>query len=145
MTASRAAFFETVKAAGPSRADAIARVTLVATLLDNAFYIPGLKRRVGLDAVIGLAPGVGDLIAAALGGYIIWEARRLGLPRRKIARMMANLAFDTAIGAIPVAGDAFDIFFKSNMRNLRIIQEHFRLPKRGPREIEGTAIRVDER
>ncbi|NIX76214.1 DUF4112 domain-containing protein [Microvirga terricola] len=132
MAASGAGYFDYVKVVGSSREETIARVTLVATLLDSAFRIPGLRRRIGLDAVIGLAPGVGDLIAAALGSYIIWEASRLGLPRRKIARMIANLVFDTAIGAVPVAGDAFDIFFKANMRNLRIIHEHFGMRKRGP-------------
>lgn len=134
MAASRAVFFDHVRIIGSNREETIARVTLLATLLDSAFRIPGLRRRIGLDALIGLAPGIGDLIAAALGSYIIWEARRLGLPRRKIARMIVNLAFDTAIGTVPVAGDAFDIFFKANMRNLRIIHEHFGMQKRGPRE-----------
>ena len=142
MKASHTAVFEAIKAAGPTRADSLARITALAKLLDNAFLIPGLNRRVGLDAVIGLVPGVGDVISAALASYIIWEARQLGLPRWKIARMVGNLAFDTAIGAIPVAGDVFDLFFKANQRNLRIINEHL---KRGPYEIEGTATRIGER
>jgi len=145
MTASRAAFFDAIKAAGPSRTDAIARVTLVANLMDNAFLIPGLNRRVGLDAVIGLVPGIGDAVSAALASYIIWEARQLGLPRWKIARMVGNVAVDTAIGAIPFAGDVFDVFFKANQRNLRIIQEHLGTPKRGPRDIDGVAVRVEEK
>jgi Domain of unknown function (DUF4112) len=145
MNAARSAVFDAIKTAGPSREDAIARVTLVAKLLDSAFLIPGLNRRVGLDSVIGLVPGVGDAISAVLASYIIWEARQLGLPRWKIARMMGNLAVDTAIGAIPIAGDVFDVFFKSNERNLRIIHDHLGLPKRGPGEIDGTAFRVRER
>jgi hypothetical protein len=145
MNAARSAVFDTVKTAGPSREDAIARVTLVAKLLDSAFLIPGLNRRVGLDSIIGLVPGVGDAISAALASYIIWEARQLGLPRWKIARMIGNLAVDTAIGAIPIAGDVFDVFFKSNERNLRILHDHLGLPKRGPGEIDGTAFRVGER
>jgi Domain of unknown function (DUF4112) len=92
--------------------------------------------------VLGLVPGIGDAISAALAGYIIWEARQLGLPRWKIARMLGNLAVDTAIGAIPVAGDAFDLVFKANERNLRIVMEHL---KRSSKEIEGTAIRLGER
>lgn len=144
MHAARSAFFDAIKTAGPSRQDAIARVTLVARLLDSAFFIPGLNRRIGLDAVIGLVPGVGDAISAALASYIVWEARQLGLPRWKIARMIGNVAIDTALGAIPVAGDVFDVFFKSNERNLRIIHEHLGVNKRGPREIDGTATRVDE-
>jgi hypothetical protein len=145
MNAAQGSFFDAIKAAGPRREDAIARVTLVARLLDNAFLIPGLNRRVGLDSVLGLVPGVGDAISAALASYIIWEARQLGLPRWKIARMIGNVAVDTAIGAIPFAGDLFDVFFKANERNLRIIHDHIGLPKRGPREIDGTAVRVEGR
>ena len=137
--------FEAIKAAGPRREDAIARVTMVAKLMDSAFVIPGLNRRVGLDAVLGLVPGIGDVLSAALASYIIWEARQLGLPRWKIARMIGNVAVDTAVGAIPFAGDLFDVVFKSNERNLRIIHEHLGITKRGPRQIDGTAVRVEER
>ncbi|WP_243371037.1 DUF4112 domain-containing protein [Microvirga solisilvae] len=145
MPAVRSDLFDAIKTAGPSREDSLARVALVAKLMDSAFLIPGLNRRVGLDAVLGLIPGVGDALSAALASYIIWEARQLGLPRWKIARMVANVAVDTAIGAIPLAGDVFDVFFKSNQRNLRIIHEHLGTPKRGPMEIDGTAVRIDER
>ena len=145
MNTARSAVFETIKTAGPSREDAMARITLVAKLMDSAFLIPGLNRRVGLDAVLGLVPGVGDALSAALASYIIWEARQLGLPRWKIARMIGNVAADTAIGAIPFAGDVFDVFFKANERNLRIIHEHLGTPKHGPVEIDGTAVRVEER
>jgi hypothetical protein len=145
MNTARSAVFDAIKTAGPSRQDAIARITLVAKLMDSAFLIPGLNRRVGLDAVLGLVPGVGDALSAALASYIIWEARQLGLPRWKIARMIGNVAMDTAIGAIPLAGDVFDVFFKSNERNLRIIHEHLGTPKRGPKEIDGTAVRIEER
>ena len=144
MHASRISAFETLKAAGPTREDSIARITLLAKLLDSAFLIPGTNRRVGFDAVIGLVPGIGDAISTILASYIIWEARQLGLPRWKIARMMANVAVDTAIGAIPIAGDAFDLFFKANERNLRIIHDHIG-KKHGPREIDGTATRIGER
>jgi Domain of unknown function (DUF4112) len=145
MNTARSAVFDAIKTAGPTQADAIARVTLVAKLLDNAVMIPGLNRRVGFDAVLGLVPGIGDMVSAALASYIIWEARQLGLPRWKIVRMIGNVAVDTAIGAIPLAGDVFDVFFKANQRNLRIIHEHLGTPKRGPREIDGTAVRVEER
>jgi hypothetical protein len=145
MNTARSAVFDAIKTAGPSRQDAIARITLVANLMDSAFMIPGLNRRVGLDAVLGLVPGVGDALSAAIASYIIWEARQLGLPRWKIARMIGNVAVDTAIGAIPFAGDVFDVFFKSNQRNLRIIHEHLGTPKRGPLEIDGTAVRIEER
>ncbi|HEY8384056.1 MAG TPA: DUF4112 domain-containing protein [Microvirga sp.] len=142
MKASQSAVFEALKTAGPSRADSIARITALAKLLDSAFLIPGLNRRVGLDAIIGLVPGIGDAISTALASYIIWEARQLGVPRWKIARMIGNVAVDTAIGAIPVAGDAFDLFFKANQRNMRIIHEHLKI---APKEIDGTAVRLEER
>jgi hypothetical protein len=145
MNAARSAVFDAIKTAGPGREDAIARITLVANLMDSAFLVPGLNRRVGLDAVLGLVPGVGDALSAAIASYIIWEARQLGLPRWKIARMIGNVAVDTAIGAIPFAGDVFDVVFKSNQRNLRIIHEHLGTPKRGPKEIDGTAVRIEER
>lgn len=144
MSSSHDAVFEALKATGPSRADSLARITALTRLLDSAFVIPGTRRRVGLDSVIGLVPGFGDAISAALASYIIWEARRLGLPRWKIARMMANVAVDTALGAVPLAGDVFDVFFKANERNLRIIHAHLG-KKHGPREIDGTATRLDER
>lgn len=145
MNTARRDVFEAIRTAGPSREDAIARVTMVAKLMDSAFVIPGLNRRVGLDSVLGLVPGIGDAISAALASYIIWEARQLGLPRWKIARMIGNVAVDTTIGAIPLAGDLFDVFFKSNERNLRIIHEHLGITKRGPRQIDGTAVRIEER
>ncbi|MEE1658042.1 DUF4112 domain-containing protein [Microvirga sp. CF3062] len=145
MDAARSAVFDAIKTAGPRREDAVARITLVAKLMDSAFLIPGLNRRVGLDAVLGLVPGVGDALSAAIASYIIWEARQLGLPRWKIARMIGNVAMDTTIGIIPLAGDVFDVFFKANERNLRIIHEHLGTPKRGPKEIDGTAVRIEER
>jgi len=145
MNAARSAVFDAIKTAGPRREDAVARITLVAKLMDSAFLVPGLNRRVGLDAVLGLVPGVGDALSAAIASYIIWEARQLGLPRWKIARMIGNVAMDTAIGAVPFAGDVFDVFFKANERNLRIIHEHLGTPKRGPKEIDGIAVRIEER
>ena len=145
MNAARSAVFDAIKTAGPRREDAVARITLVAKLMDSAFLVPGLNRRVGLDAMLGLVPVVGDALSAAIASYIIWEARQLGLPRWKIARMIGNVAMDTAIGAVPFAGDVFDVFFKANERNLRIIHEHLGTPKRGPKEIDGTAVRLEER
>lgn len=100
------------------------RIEQVERILERSFTIPGTRYPVGLDAVIGLVPVVGDLIAAALGSYIVWEARNLGMPKWKLFRMMGNLGVDTAIGAIPLVGDAFDLAFRSNTRNLRIVRRH---------------------
>lgn len=99
------------------------RVEAMEQALERVWTIPGINRKVGLDALLGLVPVIGDL-AAALGSYIIWEARNLGLPRWKIARMMGHVAFDTVLGAVPVVGDAFDLFYRSNSYNLGIIRRH---------------------
>ena len=100
------------------------RVETLEILLERSFVLPGINRQVGLDAIVGLVPVVGDVITAVMGAYIIWEARNLGMPKWKIWRMMGNLGVDTALGAIPLVGDAFDLFFRSNTRNLKIIKRH---------------------
>ena len=100
------------------------RVETLEILLERAFVIPGINRPVGLDAIVGLVPVVGDIIAATMGAYLIWEARNLGMPKWKIWRMVGNLGVDTALGAVPLVGDAFDFFFRSNTRNLKIIKKH---------------------
>ena len=113
------------------------RLEALEAMLERGFVIPGINRQVGLDAVIGLIPVAGDVIAALIGSYLIWEARNLGLPKWKLWRMAGNLGFDTAIGAVPLLGDAFDLFFRSNSRNLKIVKRH--LDKHHPetRVIEG--------
>lgn len=113
------------------------RIEAMEQLLERSFVIPGTNVPIGLDSIVGLIPVVGDLIAAAMGSYLIWEARNLGLPKWKLARMAGNIAFDTAVGAVPVLGDAFDFAFRSNTRNLRIVKKH--LDKHHPhtRVIEG--------
>ncbi|APZ97581.1 hypothetical protein BWQ93_03085 [Sphingopyxis sp. QXT-31] len=100
------------------------RVETLEIILERSFVIPGINRPVGLDAIVGLVPVVGDVIAAAMGAYLIWEARNLGMPKWKIWRMIGNLGVDTTLGAIPLVGDAFDLFFRSNTRNLKIIKKH---------------------
>ncbi|GAM03906.1 MULTISPECIES: DUF4112 domain-containing protein [Novosphingobium] len=113
------------------------RVEALEYVLERAVTVPGINRKVGLDAIVGLVPVAGDMIAAALGLYIVWEARKLGMPKWQIARMMANVGVDTALGAIPLAGDLFDFLYRSNSRNLKIILKH--LDKHHPhtRIIEG--------
>ena len=143
MAQTRAPLFEAIKAAGPTRADSIARLEALSRLLDSAFQIPGTNHRVGIDAVLGLVPGIGDLVSTALASYIIWEARQLGLPRWKIARMVGNVAVDTAVGAIPLAGDLFDVAFKANRRNMKILRDHLERTGALPQTIEGQAVRID--
>ncbi|WP_395334233.1 DUF4112 domain-containing protein [Novosphingobium sp. BL-8H] len=100
------------------------RVEMVERVLENAFTIPGLRRKVGLDAVVGLVPVAGDVITALMGLYLVWEGRNLGMSKWQLARMTANVGVDTLLGAIPVVGDAFDFLFRSNTRNLKIIRRH---------------------
>ncbi len=100
------------------------RIEAMEELLERSFVIPGINRPVGLDAIAGLIPVVGDLLTMGLGAYLVWEASNLGLPKWKLWRMAGNVAFDSAVGAIPIAGDVFDFLFRSNTRNLRIVKRH---------------------
>ncbi len=100
------------------------RVETLEFLLERSFTIPGINRPVGLDAIVGLVPVVGDVISGLMGAYLIWEARNLGMPKWKIWRMIGNLGVDTTLGALPLVGDAFDLLFRSNTRNLKIIKKH---------------------
>ena len=137
--------FEALKESGPNVSDSVARISLLAHVLDSAITIPGTNRTIGIDPLLGLIPVIGDAISAALSSYIIWEAKQLGLPSWKLARMIGNVAVDTVVGAVPFVGDFFDLGFKSNKRNVRIVLDH--LEKTGrltPKVIEGTAVRVDE-
>jgi len=100
------------------------RVEAMEKLLERGFTLPGTSRQFGLDTILGLVPVVGDLAAAALGSWLVWEARNLGLSRFQLARMMGNVGFDAVLGFVPFVGDAADFFFRSNTRNLRIIRRH---------------------
>ncbi len=100
------------------------RIEALEMLLERSFTVPGTSQRFGLDSVVGLIPVIGDFITAAMGAYIIWEAKNLGIPKWQRWRMAGNIAFDTALGAIPAVGDAFDFFYKSNTKNVRIIKKY---------------------
>jgi hypothetical protein len=106
-----------------SRRERIARLDALASLLDTALVIPGVKIRFGLDALLGLVPGIGDAITTAMALFIVYEARRLGAPRHLILRMIGNVALDGMVGAVPLVGDAFDILWRSNRRNVRLLQD----------------------
>jgi len=100
------------------------RLRHIARLLDSSIVIPVLGWRIGADAIIGLVPGVGDAAMGLVGAYLIYEAHRLGAPKSALARMIGNLVLDTAIGAIPIVGDIWDFFFRSNDRNMQILARH---------------------
>ena len=105
-----------------SREQRLARLEAIAKLLDVAFVVPGTKIRYGVDGIIGLIPVVGDIIATALSLWVVREARALGAPWHVTARMLGNVAVQGAVGAVPVAGDAFDVLFRANMRNARLLR-----------------------
>jgi len=107
-----------------SRAERIARLDALANLLDTAFIIPGTNVRFGFDAMIGLVPGIGDAITTVISLYIVHEARELGAPRHLVARMLANVAIDGVVGAVPLIGDAFDVAWRANRRNMALLQKH---------------------
>jgi hypothetical protein len=113
------------------------RVEMLEMLLERSFVIPGINRPVGLDSIVGLVPVIGDFVTAAMGAYIVWEGHNLGLPKWKLWRMAGNIAIDTALGAVPVAGDLFDFLYKSNTKNLRIIKRHLDKHHPGTVVIEG--------
>ena len=100
------------------------RIEAMEHLLERLFVIPGTNQRVGLDVLLDIIPGVGTVSAAALGSYILWEARNLNLSKWQVARMGGNIGFDMLLGAIPWIGAIPDYFFRSNTRNVRIIKRH---------------------
>jgi len=113
------------------------RLEAMEMLLERSFRVPGLNYPIGLDAIVGLVPVLGDIVTTVMGAYLVWEARNIGLPKWKLWRMAGNVAFDTAIGVVPVVGDAADFLFRSNTRNLRIVKKHLDKHHPASRVIEG--------
>lgn len=103
------------------------RIRGLGRLMDTALRVPGTRISLGADSVLGLIPGVGDFAAAAMSLVIVNEARRLGVPNDKPVKMLVNVGFDTVAGSVPVLGDVFDVYFKSNRRNLQLVLDHFGL------------------
>jgi hypothetical protein len=103
--------------------DARRRVQRLARLMDSSIRLPG-GFRIGIDGLVGLVPGVGDIAAAGVSFYIVAQAARAGVPAGVLARMVVNVALDAVVGAIPVLGDLFDFAFKANLRNARLMEEY---------------------
>ena len=109
---------------GLTRAQRIARIEALATLMDTAFVVPGTQFRFGVDALIGLVPGIGDAISTAISLFVVSEARALGAPTWLIARMIGNVALDGVVGAVPLVGDVFDVAFRANRRNMALLRDY---------------------
>lgn len=105
---------------------ALRRLDRLAYWLDERFALPGTNVRVGIDGLIGLVPGIGDLAGGLISTLVVLEARRLGVPGSVLARMAANIGIDVALGTIPVLGDLFDIRWKANRRNVNLLVRHLR-------------------
>jgi hypothetical protein len=112
------------------------RVEAMEKLLERLVVIPGTKRTVGLDVILDVVPVVGDIAAAALGAFIVWEGKNLGMSKWQLSRMAGNVGVDWLLGLIPVIGIIPDFFFRSNSRNLRIIKRHLDKHHPGTRTID---------
>jgi hypothetical protein len=108
--------------------DPAARARALARMLDSAIRVPGTSVTIGLDPIIGLVPGFGDLAGAVLSGYIVITAARLGAPKSVLAKMLLNLGTDTLVGSVPVLGDLFDVGFRANIRNSELLDRHLGQP-----------------
>jgi len=127
MTERRAA---TPRNTGAATDDRLARLRRLAYWLDEGIRLPGTSFRIGLDPIIGLLPGVGDITGAILAGGILVEAVRRGASRFTLSRMAYNIVLDTVFGAIPIVGDAFDVVWKANRRNIELLDRHVAQSKR---------------
>ncbi len=107
----------------------IKRIRRLSYLLDNAIPIPGTPYRIGIDPLLGLLPGAGDFLGTVFSMYIVIEAARLGLPRETLAKMVGNILFETVFGTLPVVGDVVDATWKSNAKNLALLEEHLAIPQ----------------
>jgi hypothetical protein len=106
----------------------IERLRVLTRLLDNAIQIPGTRYRVGLDALIGIVPGIGDAIGAIFSAFIVFQAARMGVSTATLVRMFGNVALDTIVGEVPLLGDVFDAGWKANTRNLALLEGHLEQP-----------------
>jgi hypothetical protein len=113
------------------------RVEAMERLLERSFVLPGINQPVGLDAILGLVPMAGDAVGAAMGLYLVWEARNLGMSKWQMGRMVGHVGIDALVGAIPLVGAVADFFYRSNTRNLKIIKKHLDRHHPGSRTIEG--------
>lgn len=103
------------------------RIRKLSRLMDTAIRIPGTRFRIGLDPIMGLIPGAGDLVSTAFSAYIIYLATRFGIPGKDLRKMLFNIGLEAAVGTVPLVGDMFDAYYKSNIRNLAILEQHLQV------------------
>ena len=126
---------------GRDPAAARRRIEAMEALLERMFVVPGINRPIGLDVILDLVPVLGDFVSTAMGAWIVWEARNLGMSKWQISRMMGNVGFDALLGLIPWVGAIPDFFFRSNSRNLKIIRRHLDRHHPATATIEGAVRR----
>jgi Domain of unknown function (DUF4112) len=114
-----------------SHVASLRRLRQISNLLDNAIPIPGTKYRIGLDPILGLLPGGGDLIGSIFAGYVVFKSAQMGVPRDTLVQMAANIVFDTVVGTVPVAGDLIDVAWKANVKNIELLDAHLGSPEPG--------------
>ena len=112
----------------PERQKALQDLDRLSTLLDSKFRVPGTSIRFGLDGVLGLIPGVGDVVTVGPALYLLYRGHQMGARRRTLVKMAANTGIDMTVGAIPVLGDLFDVFFKANKRNVALLRSELGRP-----------------
>ncbi|MGF1493557.1 MAG: DUF4112 domain-containing protein [Microcoleaceae cyanobacterium] len=110
---------------------AVEQLRNLSNLLDNFIRVPGTSQGIGLDPIIGLIPGGGDVIGGALSTYIVFKAFQLGVPKETLMRMATNIATETVVGTVPVLGDVFDVAWKANVKNVELLEAHIASPELG--------------
>ncbi|MEG4089293.1 DUF4112 domain-containing protein [Microcoleus sp. K1-B6] len=115
----------------PSHIASLRRLRRISHLLDNAIPIPGTKYRIGLDPILGLIPGGGDLISSIFAGYVVFKSAQMGVPQETLVKMATNIVFDTVAGTVPVAGDLLDVAWKANVKNIELLDAHLGSPEQG--------------
>ncbi len=118
-----------INTANKSQAASLRRLRQISHLLDNAIPIPGTKYRIGLDPILGLIPGGGDLIGSVFAGYVVFKSAQMGVPQETLVQMAANIVFDTVAGTVPVAGDLLDVGWKANVKNIELLDAHLGSPE----------------
>ncbi|MEG4344196.1 DUF4112 domain-containing protein [Microcoleus sp. A003_D6] len=115
----------------PYHVASLRRIRRISHLLDNAIPIPGTKYRIGLDPILGLIPGGGDLVSSIFAGYVVFKSAQMGVPQETLVKMAANIVFDTVAGTVPVAGDLLDVAWKANVKNIELLDAHLGSPEQG--------------